>query len=229
MLRVVLDAEAHVIALALLYCSSIRRHELSSRTIQYSARRYPNRHPRKRFPRSQSCVRSLPLTLKNGTNTSFNKIVVKHIKHKTQTTVKRPPVLPWPDIGHLAKWSVSSFKFGFGPECLQDQDPETFWQSVPNPFFFVLLFLIVMHGCSSDGPQPHFITVEFPRKMAIQVLYTSTVHLSTGNPDHTLLYPHHTRTWTKQHNLETQSPPQLQIRRFLHARGALRTCRHEPR
>jgi len=37
-------------------------------------------------------------------------------------------VLPWPDIGHLAKWSVSSFKFGFGPECLQDQDPDTFWQ-----------------------------------------------------------------------------------------------------
>jgi anaphase-promoting complex subunit 10 len=41
-------------------------------------------------------------------------------------------VLPWPDIGHLAKWSVSSFKFGFGPECLQDQDSETFWQSVPS-------------------------------------------------------------------------------------------------
>lgn len=35
---------------------------------------------------------------------------------------------PWPDIGHLAKWSVSSYKFGFGPECLRDDDPETFWQ-----------------------------------------------------------------------------------------------------
>jgi anaphase-promoting complex subunit 10 len=44
-------------------------------------------------------------------------------------------VLKWPDIGHLAKWSVSSFKFGFGPECLQDQDPDTFWQSVPSPGF----------------------------------------------------------------------------------------------
>jgi len=42
-------------------------------------------------------------------------------------------VLPWPDIGHLAKWSVSSFKFGFGPECLQDHDPDTFWQSVQVP------------------------------------------------------------------------------------------------
>ncbi|KAH9995743.1 anaphase-promoting complex subunit 10 [Russula vinacea] len=65
--------------------------------------------------------------------------------------LRRPPVLPWPDIGHLAKWSVSSFKFGFGPECLQDQDP-------------------TLECFSSDGPQPHFITVEFPRKMAIQKL-----------------------------------------------------------
>jgi hypothetical protein len=48
---------------------------------------------------------------------------------KKQTyTARKPPVLPWPDIGHFAKWSVSSFKFGFGPECLQDQDPDTFWQ-----------------------------------------------------------------------------------------------------
>ncbi|KAH8094573.1 anaphase-promoting complex subunit 10 [Cristinia sonorae] len=61
-----------------------------------------------------------------------------------------PPHLPWPDIGYLAKWSVSSYKFGFGPECLRDGDPETFWHS--------------------DGPQPHFITIEFPRKMAIQKL-----------------------------------------------------------
>ncbi|RDX43991.1 APC10-domain-containing protein [Lentinus brumalis] len=61
---------------------------------------------------------------------------------------KMPPRLPWPDIGHLAKWSVSSFKFGFGPECLTDEDPDTFWHS--------------------DGPQPHFITVEFPRRVAIQ-------------------------------------------------------------
>jgi anaphase-promoting complex subunit 10 len=35
-----------------------------------------------------------------------------------------------PDIGHLAKWSVSSHKFGFGAECLRDDDPETFWQCV---------------------------------------------------------------------------------------------------
>ncbi|KAI0324675.1 anaphase-promoting complex subunit 10 [Cubamyces sp. BRFM 1775] len=63
------------------------------------------------------------------------------------------PKLPYPDIGHLAKWSVSSFKFGFGPECLTDDDPETFW-----------------HSSSSDGPQPHFITIEFPRKVSVQKL-----------------------------------------------------------
>ncbi|KAF8825000.1 hypothetical protein HHX47_DHR7000083 [Lentinula edodes] len=40
---------------------------------------------------------------------------------------KRPPTLPWPDISAQAKWSVSSYKFGFGAECLQDGDPETFW------------------------------------------------------------------------------------------------------
>jgi len=65
------------------------------------------------------------------------------------------PSLPWPDIGHLARWSVSSFKFGFGAECLRDGDPETFWHS--------------------DGPQPHFITIEFPRKVAIQKI---SVYLS---------------------------------------------------
>ncbi|KDQ59208.1 hypothetical protein JAAARDRAFT_68724 [Jaapia argillacea MUCL 33604] len=68
---------------------------------------------------------------------------------------RRIPELPWPDIGHLAKWSVSSFKFGFGAECLRDADPDTFWHS--------------------DGPQPHFITIEFPRKIAIQKV---SLHLS---------------------------------------------------
>jgi len=63
---------------------------------------------------------------------------------------RKAPSLPWPDIGPLGKWSVSSYKFGFGAECLNDDDPETFWHS--------------------DGPQPHFITVEFPSKVAIQKL-----------------------------------------------------------
>jgi hypothetical protein len=45
-------------------------------------------------------------------------------------TGRLPPILPWPDIGRIAKWSVSSYKFGFGAECLRDGDPDTFWQSV---------------------------------------------------------------------------------------------------
>ena len=48
----------------------------------------------------------------------------------SQRIGKKLPQLPWPDIGHLGKWSVSSFKFGFGPECLKDDDPDTFWQCV---------------------------------------------------------------------------------------------------
>ncbi|KAF8226422.1 anaphase-promoting complex, subunit 10 [Tricholoma matsutake] len=71
-----------------------------------------------------------------------------------------PPHLPWPDISARAKWSVSSYKFGFGAECLRDDDPETFWHS--------------------DGPQPHFITAEFPRKVAIQKI---SIHLSFQHDD----------------------------------------------
>ncbi|KAG6910406.1 hypothetical protein DXG01_010761 [Tephrocybe rancida] len=71
-----------------------------------------------------------------------------------------PPHLPWPDISSRAKWSVSSFKFGFGAECLRDDDPDTFWHS--------------------DGPQPHFITAEFPRKVAIQKI---SIHLSFPQDD----------------------------------------------
>ncbi|EJD06675.1 anaphase-promoting complex, subunit 10 [Fomitiporia mediterranea MF3/22] len=67
----------------------------------------------------------------------------------------KPPTLPWPDIGHLAKWSVSSYKFGFGPECLRDGDPDTFWHS--------------------DGAQPHSVFIQFPRKTAVQKI---SLHLS---------------------------------------------------
>ncbi|KZT42182.1 anaphase-promoting complex, subunit 10 [Sistotremastrum suecicum HHB10207 ss-3] len=66
----------------------------------------------------------------------------------------------FPDIGHLGKWSVSSYKYGFGAQCLQDNDPDTFWHS--------------------DGPQPHFITVQFPRRVAIQKL---ALHLSFDRDD----------------------------------------------
>lgn len=41
--------------------------------------------------------------------------------------------LPYPDIGDFGTWSVSSFKFGFGTECLRDDDSNTFWQYVRYP------------------------------------------------------------------------------------------------
>ena len=53
-------------------------------------------------------------------------------QNKALTAVAIPvpsnPNLALPDIGNLAKWAVSSYKFGFGSECLRDDDPETFWQ-----------------------------------------------------------------------------------------------------
>jgi len=51
------------------------------------------------------------------------------------------------DIGSFASWSVSSSKPGFEVEQLMDPKTATFWQS--------------------EGPQPHFINIQFPRRMAI--------------------------------------------------------------
>lgn len=56
----------------------------------------------------------------------------------------------FPDVGHLATWTVSSHKPGFDVNCLRDDDPETFWQS--------------------DGPQPHYITLQFAKKVPVQKL-----------------------------------------------------------
>lgn len=38
----------------------------------------------------------------------------------------------FPDVGHLATWTVSSHKPGFDVNCLRDDDPETFWQLSPS-------------------------------------------------------------------------------------------------
>lgn len=58
------------------------------------------------------------------------------LKEQTINYIPGPAqlVTNFPDIGHLAKWSVSSHKFGFGVECLRDEDPETFWQCVAHSF-----------------------------------------------------------------------------------------------
>lgn len=76
--------------------------------------------------------------------------------------------LPWisyPDIGNLARWSVSSWKYGFGLDCLRDDNPETFWQYAAIP----LSCEIIDWGYSSEGNQPHSITLEFPKRVAMQV------------------------------------------------------------
>ncbi|PLW18245.1 hypothetical protein PCANC_01439 [Puccinia coronata f. sp. avenae] len=51
------------------------------------------------------------------------------------------------DLGDLGLWSVSSAKPGFGVENLRDDSVHTLWQS--------------------EGPQPHFIRVEFPKKTIV--------------------------------------------------------------
>eukprot|EP00301_Raphidiophrys_heterophryoidea_P022117 c6353_g1_i1.p1 GENE.c6353_g1_i1~~c6353_g1_i1.p1 ORF type:complete len:199 (+),score=38.27 c6353_g1_i1:95-691(+) len=51
------------------------------------------------------------------------------------------------EIGCRAVWSLSSAKPGNGVTQLRDNDNATFWQS--------------------DGPQPHKITIQFPRKVSV--------------------------------------------------------------
>lgn len=52
------------------------------------------------------------------------------------------------EIGDWAVWSLSSAKTGFGIQQLRDDDFNTYWQS--------------------DGDQPHFINIQFHKKMTIQ-------------------------------------------------------------
>ncbi|MBW0473334.1 hypothetical protein O181_013049 [Austropuccinia psidii MF-1] len=51
------------------------------------------------------------------------------------------------DLGDHGLWSVSSAKAGFGVNQLRDDSVHTLWQS--------------------EGPQPHFIRIEFPKKTAV--------------------------------------------------------------
>lgn len=52
------------------------------------------------------------------------------------------------EIGDWAVWSLSSAKTGFGIQQLRDDDFNTYWQS--------------------DGDQPHYINIQFHKKMTIQ-------------------------------------------------------------
>ena len=59
------------------------------------------------------------------------------------------PERPLLDIGDQAIWKLSSFKQGFGVEKLRDDSVETYWQS--------------------DGSQPHWVTLQFPKRTDICV------------------------------------------------------------
>ncbi|GFZ47395.1 hypothetical protein JCM24511_05138 [Saitozyma sp. JCM 24511] len=61
-----------------------------------------------------------------------------------------------PELGHLAKWSVSSHKYGYGVENLKDGNEATFWQS--------------------EGPQPHIIDLSFPKRVFISAVSLHTSH-----------------------------------------------------
>jgi hypothetical protein len=41
------------------------------------------------------------------------------------------PDLNRPELSHVAKWTLSSHKYGFGVENLRDDNENTFWQYVP--------------------------------------------------------------------------------------------------
>jgi len=63
------------------------------------------------------------------------------------------------DLGDLGLWSVSSAKPGFGVENLRDDSVHTLWQS--------------------EGPQPHFIRIEFPKRTIVTVanIYLCRCHI----------------------------------------------------
>ncbi|KAJ3305213.1 Anaphase-promoting complex subunit 10, partial [Gonapodya sp. JEL0774] len=51
------------------------------------------------------------------------------------------------EIGHLATWIASTSRPGMGVEQLRDDNINTFWQS--------------------DGSQPHYLTLRFPREVPL--------------------------------------------------------------
>ncbi|VEU21821.1 DEKNAAC102418 [Brettanomyces naardenensis] len=83
------------------------------------------------------------------------------------------------DIGNLATWTASSSKAGFGMKELREDSPFSYWQS--------------------DGQQPHFITIHFTKKVAIERIclylnyeadesYTpSKMLILSGSGDHDLV------------------------------------------
>lgn len=58
-----------------------------------------------------------------------------------------PAAAERPELGHLARWTVSSHKYGFGVDNLRDGNENTFWQCVVRPCL-ALPAPAVPPGCS---------------------------------------------------------------------------------
>jgi len=85
------------------------------------------------------------------------------------------------ELGKKAAWSVSSCKTGNGVSSLRDDNLETYWQLLTHLFIhffsqfrcsnsfnlFLFLFLFVFR---SDGAQPHFVNIQFQKKVRLQVI-----------------------------------------------------------
>jgi anaphase-promoting complex subunit 10 len=71
-----------------------------------------------------------------------------HFKTNDNLNQLKPQQSEKHEIGEWAVWSLSSAKTGFGIQQLRDDDFNTYWQS--------------------DGDQPHFINIQFHKKMTIQ-------------------------------------------------------------
>jgi len=88
------------------------------------------------------------------------------------------------ELGKKAAWSVSSCKTGNGVSSLRDDNLETYWQyllllslSLSSSHSFLLnSFNFFLFLFRSDGAQPHFVNIQFQKKVRLQVsnqLYTT--------------------------------------------------------
>jgi len=84
------------------------------------------------------------------------------------------------ELGKKAAWSVSSCKTGNGVSFLRDDNLETYWQyllllshSSSHSFLFPIMLLnsfnLFLFVFRSDGAQPHFVNIQFQKKVRLQV------------------------------------------------------------
>ena len=189
------------------------RDELS-RTIRFFAFRYPSRHLRGRLPRSQSCVCS---SVKKGMRTPV--LTKRHFwTLNTQLGGRRCC------LGLTLATSPS----GPCPRSSLGLDPNACKTKMPTRSGSQFLFL--PKKLPTHDRRPLLLQLGWPPA----ALHNRRVSAQDGNSGNAcakfcgairvLSLPCMTTTTT-----ETQPPPELQARRLLHARGALRARRHEPR